>query len=301
MTKIKIEKNIEGLRIDKALPLLFKDYSRVYFSFLIKENKIKVNDKEISPSYKVKENDEISIEFKEEDDQLDIKPFKMQLDIIYEDDDVFVINKPKGLVVHPSNGHEDDTLVNALIYNHKELSKLNGIKRVGIVHRIDKDTSGLLLICKNDFAHHEIAKQLEDHSMHREYVALCDGNITYDNGKIVGSIGRDKQNRLKMAIDKEKGKSAITHYEVIKRFKDYTLIKCILETGRTHQIRIHMSSINHPIVGDNLYGGSTNIYNNGQLLHAYRLTFVQPHTKKEITVECPLPSFFNEVLDRIKN
>ena len=206
----------------------------------------------------------------------------MSKTFVYEDNDVLVINKPKGLIVHPGGGHHDDTLVNALIYNEKELSNINGLNRVGIVHRIDKDTSGLLLICKNNFAHKEIASQLETHSMHREYIALVDGIITSDSGKIIGKIGRSKENRLKMAIDNINGKEAITHFEVLKRYKKYTLIKCRLETGRTHQIRVHMSSINHPLVGDKIYGGSTSLYNEGQLLHAYNLTFIQPSTKSKL-------------------
>ena len=210
-----------------------------------------------------------------------------------------MINKPKGLVVHPGDGHHNDTLVNALIYANKELSTINGLERIGIVHRIDKDTSGLLLICKDNFTHKEIAKQLEVHSMHREYIALVDGILRTDTGKIIGKIGRDKTNRLKMAIDNQNGKEAITHFEVLKRFLHYTLIKCVLETGRTHQIRVHMSSIGYPIVGDKLYGGSTNLYNEGQLLHAYKLTFFHPILKKEITLETELPQYFKEVIDKL--
>ena len=260
-----------------------------------------VNGNKVSPSYKVRENDEISINYVEKEDEKDLKPLELALDVVYEDNDVLVINKPKGLVVHPGCGHYDDTLVNALIYNEKELSNINGLNRVGIVHRIDKDTSGLLLICKNNFAHKEIASQLETHSMHREYIALVDGIITSDSGKIIGKIGRSKENRLKMAIDNINGKEAITHFEVLKRYKKYTLIKCRLETGRTHQIRVHMSSINHPLVGDKIYGGSTSLYNEGQLLHAYNLTFIQPSTKKEVNVQIDLPQYFIDVLNKLEN
>lgn len=289
------------LRLDKALTLFNDKYSRVYYSNLIKNGLVLVNDKVVSPSYKVKENDVILVEFEQKEENKDIKPLKMELDVVYEDDDVLVINKPQGLVVHPGGGHYDDTLVNALIYNEKELSTINGLNRVGIVHRIDKDTSGLLLICKNNFAHTEISHQLETHSMHREYIALVDGVIGVDSGKIIGKIGRSKDNRLKMAIDNINGKDAITHFEVLKRYKKYTLIRCILETGRTHQIRVHMSSISHPLVGDKLYGGSTYLYQNGQLLHAYKLTFTQPSTKKEVSVECDLPPYFLKVLDELKD
>jgi len=296
----KIDKSLVSLRIDKALTLLNEKYSRVYYSNLIKENKILVNNKSISPSYKVKENDEISIIIEEENNDLSIKEYPLKLDIIYEDDDVLIINKPQGLVVHPGDGHSDDTLVNALVYNNKELSTINGLKRVGIVHRIDKDTSGLLLICKNNEAHLFIAKQLKDHTMNRKYIALVDGVIQKDKGKIIGAIGRDKTNRLKMTIDPLNGKEAITHFEVITRFNKYTLIKCNLETGRTHQIRVHMSSISHPIVGDKLYGGSEILYNKGQLLHAYELSFIHPTTKEKMTVNASLPDYFQDIINSLK-
>lgn len=289
------------LRLDKVLTIFNKKNSRVYYSNLIKNGEVLVNGNKVSPSYKVRENDEISINYVEKEDEKDLKPLELALDVVYEDNDVLVINKPKGLVVHPGGGHYDDTLVNALIYNEKELSNINGLNRVGIVHRIDKDTSGLLLICKNNFAHKEIASQLETHSMHREYIALVDGIITSDSGKIIGKIGRSKENRLKMAIDNINGKEAITHFEVLKRYKKYTLIKCRLETGRTHQIRVHMSSINHPLVGDKIYGGSTSLYNEGQLLHAYNLTFNQPSTKKEVNVQIDLPQYFIDVLNKLEN
>lgn len=289
------------LRLDKVLTIFNKKNSRVYYSNLIKNGEVLVNGNKVSPSYKVHENDEISINYVEKEDEKDLKPLELALDVVYEDNDVLAINKPKGLVVHPGGGHYDDTLVNALIYNEKELSNINGLNRVGIVHRIDKDTSGLLLICKNNFAHKEIASQLETHSMHREYIALVDGIITSDSGKIIGKIGRSKENRLKMAIDNINGKEAITHFEVLKRYKKYTLIKCRLETGRTHQIRVHMSSINHPLVGDKIYGGSTSLYNEGQLLHAYNLTFIQPSTKKEVNVQIDLPQYFIDVLNKLEN
>jgi len=300
METIIISKNIETLRLDKVLALNFKDYSREYLSNLIKNKEVLVNGKEVSPSYKVKENDEVTINFKEKESNLNLKPYEIKLDIIYEDDDVLILNKPKGLVVHPGSGHQDDTLVNALIYNKIKLSTMNGVNRVGIVHRIDKDTSGLLLICKNDFAHNEIAKQLKDHTMHREYIALVDGNIENDFGKVIGPIGRDKNNRLKMCIDKINGKEAITHFQVLNRYKKYTLIECQLETGRTHQIRVHMSSIGFPIVGDQIYGGSTNIYQNGQLLHAFKLSFIHPTKKEELTFTIDLPDYFKEVLKNIE-
>ncbi len=298
--KIIINKNIETLRLDKALSLLDNDYSREYFSYLIKNKYVFINGKnDISPSYKVKEGDIVEYNYQNKESNLNLKPYEFKLDIVYQDDDLLVINKPKGLVVHPGSGHSDDTLVNALIYNKIKLSSLNGLNRVGIVHRIDKDTSGLLLIAKNDFIHEEIAKQLKDHSMHREYIALVDGIINEDNGKIIGKIGRDKENRLKMTIDNKNGKEAITYFSVLKRYKKYTLIKCKLETGRTHQIRVHLSSISHPLVGDTLYKGSNYLYNDGQLLHAYKLTFFHPRIKKEVVLEIPLPEYFKKVLDKL--
>ena len=297
--EIIIPENYSLIRIDKALTLFYPNYTRTYFSYLIKNKKVKINDKYVSPSYIIKPFDKVDIEFEEKEGE-EIIPLKMSLDIVYEDEDLLIINKPKGLVVHPSNGHENDTLVNALIYNNKELSNVNGKYRVGIVHRIDKDTSGLLLICKNDFTHNEIAKQLKDHTMNREYYALCDGNILENYLKIIGKIGRDKNNRLKMAINTENGKEAITHVTVIERYFKYTLVQCKLETGRTHQIRVHLSSIKHPLVGDSLYGGSTVLYNNGQLLHAYKLSFIHPRTLKNMSFEIPLPDYFSDVLSKLK-
>lgn len=294
-----VKDNINTLRLDKALSLLDSKYSRVYFSNLIKNGDVLVNGQKVSPSYKVKTDDKIIVNYVKRDKDKDLEPYDFKLDVVYEDDNVLVINKPKGLVVHPGNGHFNDTLVNALIYANIKLSSINGVERVGIVHRIDKDTSGLLLICKDDFTHKEIAKQLESHSMHREYIALVDGVIEVNNGKIIGKIGRDKNNRLKMAIDNINGKEAITHFEVIERYKKHTLIRCQLETGRTHQIRVHLSSIHHPLVGDILYGGSNEVYDNGQLLHAYKLTFYHPVLKKEISLECDLPQYFKDVLAKL--
>ena len=298
----KVEPEHHDLRIDRYLALIEPKFSRMHFNNLIKDGNVTVNEKVISPSYKIKSMDEIIVNFVEEEfNPNEIKPYKFDLDIIYEDDDVIVINKPKGLVVHPGDGHHDDTLVNALVYANKELSNVNGLERVGIVHRIDKDTSGLLLVCKNNYAHMFIAEQLQNHSMHREYYALVMGRIEEDNGKINAPIARDKTNRMKMCVDPINGRSAVTHFTVVQRFEKYTLIDCKLETGRTHQIRVHMEYIKHPVVGDPLYGkNNCGIYNNGQLLHAYKLTFVHPTTKKGMTFEAPLPDYFKEVLSIIK-
>ena len=295
-----VGKEIVSLRLDKALTLFDSNNSREFYSYQIKEGNVKVNGEIKSPSYKVKEDDVIDTTFINKVLDESLKPYELELDIVYEDDDLLIIDKPRGLVVHPGSGHHDDTLVNALIYNKVSLSNSNGMYRVGIVHRIDKDTSGLLLVAKNDFTHERIANQLKNHSMHREYIALVEGIIEEDQGKIVGSIGRNKQNRLKMAIDAINGKNATTYFEVVKRYKKYTLIKCRLETGRTHQIRVHLSSISHPIVGDGLYGGGCSVFNKGQLLHAYKLTFVHPRTKKEMSFERDIPLEFNEVLETLK-
>lgn len=295
-----IDEKLVSLRLDKVLTLLDETNSRAYYSLLIKNKEVSVNGKYVSPSYKVNLNDKIIANYVLREQDQDLKPLELKLDILYEDDDLMIINKPKGLVVHPGDGHYDDTLLNALIYNHKDLSSVNGKLRLGIVHRIDKDTSGLLMVCKNDQSHNFIAAQLKDHTMHREYYALVDGVIEQNKGTIIGPIGRDKTNRLRMAIDNINGKDAITHFEVLKRFKKYTFISCSLETGRTHQIRVHLSSINHPLVGDTLYGGSNNLYNEGQLLHAYSLTFIHPSLKKEMTFKTPLPKYFLDILNKLE-
>lgn len=300
--KFIVLKEEETLRIDKYLSIKFSNYSRVYLSNLIKDKHVLVNNKEISPSYKIKENDIIEVSFISQEADLDsIKPMDFNLDILYEDDSILIINKPQGLVVHPGGGHKDDTLVNALVFANKQLSNINGIERIGIVHRIDKDTSGVLLICKTNYAHNQIAEQLKDHSMNREYYALVKGVINETKGKIIAPIARDKKNRLKMCIDLTNGKEAITFFEVIKRYSKYTLIKCKLLTGRTHQIRCHMEYINHPVIGDPIYGkDNCHLYNNGQLLHAYKLNFIHPITKKEQSCIAPLPKYFNDILNKLE-
>ena len=297
----KISSNLVGLRIDRVLPILDTNYSRVYFSNAIKLGNVLVNGKETHASYKVNLDDEITVNHIKETISETIKPYECELNIVYEDDDILIINKPQGLVVHPGNGHENDTLVNALVYHHKQLSTINGLERVGIVHRIDKDTSGLLLICKNDNAHRFIAEQLLDHTMNREYIALVCGVISVDKGKIIAPLARCRDNRLKYEVNTVIGKEAITHFTVLKRFEKYTLIKCKLETGRTHQIRVHMEYINHPIVGDNLYGKNNCVlYSKGQLLHAYKLNFIHPSSKKEMSITCPTPEYFKNILINLK-
>ena len=287
-------------RLDKALSLFKNDISRSYIAKLIEEGKVLVNDKQEKSSYKVKDNDVICLlDF--EDKKSDIKEEDIPLDVVYEDDDIMVINKVQGMVVHPANGHYSGTLVNALMHQADSLSSINGIIRPGIVHRIDKDTSGLICIAKNDNAHHFLADQLKDHTMSREYIALVRGVIKENSGTIDMPIGRDKKDRQKMGIDKE-GKLATTHFQVLERFNDHTLVKCQLVSGRTHQIRVHMSAINHPVEGDPLYAGRNydKLYKNGQLLTAYKLKLIHPSSKKEMVFEIDLPDYFKEVLDKLR-
>ena len=289
-----------GERFDKAVSLLNNELSRSYITKLIEEGKILINGKQEKPSFKVKENDEIFIE-ELVDEKSDIKEEDIPLDVVYEEDDILVINKPQGMVVHPANGHYSGTLVNALMFMEDSLSSINGVIRPGIVHRIDKDTSGLLCVAKNDTAHHFLADQLKDHTMAREYMALVRGVIKENSGTVEMPIGRDKNNRQKMAVTKE-GKPAITHFSVVERFANHTLVKCQLVSGRTHQIRVHMSAIGYPVEGDPLYAGKNydKLYKDGQLLVAYKLKLIHPQTKKEMVFEIPLPEYFEKVLKSLR-
>ena len=289
-----------GQRLDKAVAMLNSELSRSFITKLIDEGKITINGKVEKPSFKVKENDEINIE-EIVDVKSDIKEEDIPLDVVYEDDDILIINKPQGMVVHPANGHYSGTLVNALMFMEDSLSSINGVIRPGIVHRIDKDTSGLLCVAKNDNAHHFLAEQLKDHTMAREYVALVRGIIKENSGTIEMPIGRDKKDRQKMAVVKE-GKPAVTHFQVLERFRDHTLVKCQLVSGRTHQIRVHMSAIGHPVEGDPLYAGKNydKIYKNGQLLVAFKLKLIHPTTKKEMVFNIDLPDYFQKVLEDLR-
>lgn len=289
-----------GQRLDKAVALLNSELSRSFITKLINEGKITINGKVEKPSFKVKENDEIIIE-EIVDTKSDIKEEDIPLDVVYEDDDIIIINKPQGMVVHPANGHYSGTLVNALMFMEDSLSSINGVIRPGIVHRIDKDTSGLLCVAKNDNAHHFLAEQLKDHTMAREYMALVRGVIKENSGTVDMPIGRDKNNRQKMAVVKD-GKPATTHFVVIERFANHTLIKCQLVSGRTHQIRVHMSAIGYPVEGDPLYAGKNydKLYKDGQLLVAYKLRLIHPKTKKEMVFEIPLPDYFQKVLEILR-
>lgn len=289
-----------GERLDKAVAMLNSELSRSFITKLIDEGKITINGKVEKPSFKVKENDEIIVE-EIVDVKSDIKEEDIPLDVVFEDDDILVINKPQGMVVHPANGHYSGTLVNALMFMEESLSSINGVIRPGIVHRIDKDTSGLLCVAKNDNAHHFLAEQLKDHTMAREYMALVRGVIKENSGTVEMPIGRDKKDRQKMAVVKE-GKPAVTHFQVVERFANHSLVKCQLVSGRTHQIRVHMSAIGYPVEGDPLYAGKNydKLYKNGQLLVAFKLRLIHPKTKKEMVFEIPLPEYFEKVLESLR-
>lgn len=297
--KIIITTNYEGMRLDKALSDILTDLSRSYISKLIGDGKVLLNGEVTKASTKLKIGDVISYEIPPLE-ELKIEKENIPLDLIYEDEDIAIVNKAQGMVVHPAIGHHKGTLVNALLGSIDNLSGINGIIRPGIVHRLDKDTSGLLVVCKNDKAHAFVAAQLKDHTMGREYCALVKGLIQEDDGKIDMPIGRSKQNRQKMAVDAKNGKPAITLFHVEKRFCDYTLISCKLITGRTHQIRVHLSHIGHPVVGDKLYGSKKNqLYDEGQLLHAYRIGLIHPSSKKKMTFTSPLPIYFQNIIDTL--
>ncbi|MDY6003324.1 MAG: RluA family pseudouridine synthase, partial [Bacilli bacterium] len=271
-----IDESLINLRLDKALSILKEQFSRSKIQEYIDNELILVNGKIEKSSYKIKLNDEIIINDIPQT-EYDLIPENIPLDIIYEDDDVLVINKQKGLIVHPGAGVNSGTLANALKYHIDHLSSLNGTYRPGIVHRIDKDTTGLLIVAKNDYAHKFLSDQLVDHTLSRKYYALVLGKISEDNGKIIAPIGRDKNNRQKMCVDLINGKEAITNFKVIKRYKLYTLVECKLQTGRTHQIRVHFEYINHPVIGDEIYGkGNRKLINDGQLLHAFEISFIHP-------------------------
>lgn len=293
----------EGIRIDKLISELIDSFSRTYIKKLIDDKKVFCNDKNVKASFTVSENDHIIMEIPPLEVP-EILPQDIPLDIIYEDNDVVVVNKPKDMVVHPAAGHYKDTLVNAIMYHCKDnLSGINGIMRPGIVHRIDKDTTGSVIICKNDNSHREIAQQLKDHSINRVYHAICYGIIKEDEGDVVANIGRSPQDRKKMAVVPG-GKYAATHYKVLKRFPEdgFTYIECKLQTGRTHQIRVHMSHIGHPLLGDEVYanGRKSKFKTNGQCLHAKTLGFIHPVTKEYIETDAPLPDYFLRLLNVLK-
>ena len=301
MIRITVDSNEDNQRLDKYLADEFDGYSRSFIQKIIKEGNVSVNDKIVKSNYKVNHRDTLCINFPELSEP-EIAAENIPLDILFEDDDIIVVNKPKGMVVHPAAGHYTHTLVNALMYHCKDnLSGINGILRPGIVHRIDMNTTGVLVVCKNDYAHNKIAQQLAVHSITRKYNAICYNSFKDVSGTVDAPIGRSKINRKKMAVDTENGRRAVTHYKVLENLGKFSYIECQLETGRTHQIRVHMSSIGHPLLGDDVYCNAKSPYNlSGQTLHARVLGFIHPRSNKYIEFEAPLPDYFQRVLLDLK-
>lgn len=288
-----------GERLDKILSLIYQDMSRSFFQKLIKNQQILVNDIPRKSNYRVETKDIISVSVPKAE-EIEILPENIPLDILYEDGDLLVVNKPKGMVVHPAAGHYSGTLVNAVMFHCKDsLSGINGVIRPGIVHRIDMDTTGALIVCKNDNAHIKIAEQIKVHSVTRRYLGIVKGIVKQDTGTIEGTIGRHPVDRKKMAVNVANGKKAITHYRVIQSFSRHTFMEFELETGRTHQIRVHMASIGHPLLGDMVYGNGKNSWNlQGQTLHAAVIGFIHPTTNQYLEVEAPLPEYFKNLLTK---
>lgn len=298
--EFKVEENEEGTRLDVYISSKLEDKSRSYIQDVIETGNVKVNDKQKKSNYKLKIKDYVTL-IMPENKELEVEKENITLDILYEDSDVIVVNKPQGMVVHPAPGNLSGTLVNALLFYCKDLSGINGVNRPGIVHRIDKDTSGILVVAKNDNAHQKLAEQLKEHTMTREYIALVEGVITSDEGTVDAPLGRHPVDRIKMSVIKN-GRNAITHFKVLERFKANTLVKCILETGRTHQIRVHMTHIGHPIVGDPVYGYKKQKFKlEGQLLHAKKLGFIHPSSGKYMEFESEMPNYFTKVINVLRN
>ena len=295
--KIYVSIAYEELRLDQFLAEYFNAYSRSHFQKLIKEKNVLVNGVEEKASYKVSVDDEITVK-NIKPKEIDIVTEDIPLDILYEDSDLLIVNKPKGMVVHPAPGHQSGTLVNAIMFHCKDdLSGINGEIRPGIVHRIDRDTTGSLIICKNDYSHNFIAEQIKEHSANRIYRGIVVGNLT-DDGLVDAPIGRDEKERKKMAINKVHGKEAVTHYRVLKNYDGYTYVEFKLETGRTHQIRVHMASIGHPLLGDEVYGKKSSKFKlEGQTLHAMKIGFIHPTIKEYMEFDAPLPEYFSHLLD----
>lgn len=297
----KIEPEDEESRLDKWISDSIPELSRSYIQKLIKDKLVFVNGKPEKASYRLNYDDEILFEIPDLVEP-EILPEAMQLDILYEDTDLLIVNKPKDMVVHPAPGHYEHTLVNGIMYHCQDnLSGINGVLRPGIVHRIDKDTTGSIIICKNDLSHKSIAEQLKVHSITRKYQAICYGEFKETYGTVVGKIGRDPKDRKKMAIHVSNGKDATTHYTVLKSKNGFSYIECVLETGRTHQIRVHMSSINHPLLGDAIYGKEDKHFKNlqGQTLHAKVIGFTHPRTNEYMEIDSPLPDYFIALLNQL--
>jgi 23S rRNA pseudouridine1911/1915/1917 synthase len=300
MIQFTIEEEQDKERIDKVISSLNEEWSRSQVQQWIKDGLVTVNGRAIKANYKCSAGDAVVIELPEPE-PLDVEPEEMDLDIYYEDADVIVVNKPRGMVVHPAPGHMRGTLVNGLLAHCKDLSGINGVLRPGIVHRIDKDTSGLLMVAKNDFAHESLVNQLVNKTVTRKYKAIVHGVIPHDYGTIDAPIGRDKHDRQSMTVTEENGKEAVTHFRVLERFDKFTFIECQLETGRTHQIRVHMKYIGYPLAGDPKYGPKKTLPIDGQALHAGILGFTHPRTGEYLEFEAPLPEEFQRVLDMLQN
>ena len=291
----------EEERLDKVLAVIYPEQSRTFFQKLIKDQRVTMDGQPLKANYRVKAEDLIQVIIPPAE-SIQILPENIPLDILYEDSELLVVNKPKNMVVHPSIGHYTGTLVNGVMYHcQNELSGINGVIRPGIVHRIDKDTTGSLIICKTDQAHLSIAQQIKEHSCNRKYRGIVIGNIADDEGRIEGSIGRDPKDRKKMAINEKNGKAAVTHFKVLERFGNYTYMEFVLETGRTHQIRVHMASMGHPLLGDQVYGPQKcKFHLQGQTLHAMTIGFRHPKTGAYIEVEAPLPEYFEALLKKLR-
>ncbi|WP_096154707.1 MULTISPECIES: RluA family pseudouridine synthase [Bacillus] len=295
-----VEEIEKGDRIDKVISSLNEEWSRNQVQQWIKDGNVLVNEQKTKPNYKCSIGDKLTIMIPEPE-ELNVTPEEMNLDVYYEDADVIVVNKPKGMVVHPAVGHASGTLVNGLMAHCKDLSGINGVLRPGIVHRIDKDTSGLLMVAKNDFAHEKLVNQLVAKTVTRKYQAIVHGVIKHDVGTIDAPIGRDKKERQSMSVTDENSKHAVTHFRVIERFNDFTHVECRLETGRTHQIRVHMKYIGYPLVGDPKYGPRKTLPIEGQALHAGVLGFVHPRTEEYLEFSAPIPTEFEELLKSLKS
>lgn len=298
--RFQISSEQEEERIDRCIASLMDSLSRSYIQKMIREGYVEVNGKAVRQNFRVSADDEVAF-FLPEAVEPEILPEEIPLDILYEDDDLLVVNKPKGMVVHPAAGHYSHTLVNAVLFHCKgQLSGINGVLRPGIVHRIDKDTTGLIIVAKNDAAHLDLSQQLQRKSVSRLYYALVHGDFAHDHGTIDAPIGRDEKDRQKMAVTEKNSRDARTHFRVIERFRGFTLVECRLETGRTHQIRVHMRYIGHPVAGDEKYGYRKTLKTGGQLLHAHQLEFIHPRTKEKVVVEAPLPDDFAAVLKTLR-